>query len=147
MQKFSELLGEDDRDRPRISGINWNGKRAGIAIVAVNVALRFPNAVGVAGWMVIKFHQEYFRPEISFELMLGLYDREIVAGGNNAAIEHHQVIFPWVEDDSLLASGRKANQLSRAEERPGFAEEMIFHERLRHPRGNHGPIYGYWRFL
>ena len=100
----------------RIAGVNWNWESARVAIVAIDVAFRFPNTIGVAGWMIVKPNEKDLGPEILIELMLRLNDREIVAGRNDAPIEHDKIVFPGSENDSLLDTRSKAQIKKAAQE-------------------------------
>src|SRR5437667_11288601 len=92
MQEFRKFLCEDDGDRARIACVYRNRKPTRVAIIAIDVAFCFPNAVGVSGWMMLKPNEEDFGPEIPIECMLRFNDREIVACRNNASVEDNKII-------------------------------------------------------
>src|SRR5437762_7970629 len=90
LKHFGQTAGQDRSDDQRFVGVNWNRKRARIAIVAVNDAVGFPNAISMSGGMVLVADEQNLRPEIPVETVLRLHDREIIAGGNNAAVERSE---------------------------------------------------------
>lgn len=117
MQEFRKFLREDDGYRARIAGVNGNREATRVAIVTIDVALRFPDAVGVPGWMIGEPNKKDFGPEIPIERVLRFYDSEIVARGDDAPVEDHEVFFSGSKNDSLLTSGESATQQNYAGDR------------------------------
>ena len=115
-----KLLGENDCDGSRITRINWDRKGAGVAIVSVDVAFGFPDTVGVARRMILKTNQQNFRPEILVECVLGLNHGEVIARGNDAAVEDYQIVFTGAKNHRALAPSHRADQKSSANDRIDF---------------------------
>ena len=103
LQDLGELHREHDRNRARIAGVNRNWKSTGITVVSVDRAVSFPNAIGVAGELIIKADQKNLGPEIGIELMLCLNNGEIVACRNNATVQNNEIVLGGTQDDALLA--------------------------------------------
>ena len=78
-----EFLREDDRDCASVTRVNRNWKGTGVAIVPVNRAIGFPNAIRVTGRMIAVANEQNFRPEVFVQLMLVFEDGEIIAGGES----------------------------------------------------------------
>jgi hypothetical protein len=57
--------------------------------------------------MVLETHEEDFGPEVLIQGVLGLHHRQIIAGGNDTAVQDNKIIFAWGQDYALLlTSGR-----------------------------------------
>lgn len=108
IQDFAELLRENNGNRASVAGVDWNRKRAGIAIVAVDRSIGFPNAIRVAGWVIVVANEKNFRPEIFIEAVLRFDDGQIIASRDNAAVEHNKIVFARGEKDSLLRARAKS---------------------------------------
>ena len=68
-----------------------------------------------AGWFS-KPNEQYLRPEVSIQRVLGFYDGQVIDGRDNAAIEDDKIVFARSEHDALLASsGRKQQQGERSQ--------------------------------
>jgi hypothetical protein len=102
IQNSPKLLSKDNGNGACIVRVNRNGKRACIAIVAVDRSLRLPNAVSVSGPMTIITNQQNFRPKILVQSVLGFDRGQIIAGGNDATVEHDEIVFARRQDNSLL---------------------------------------------
>jgi hypothetical protein len=63
VENLAQLLGEDDCNRAGVLCVNWNRKCARIAIVPVDRAFRFPDAVSVTGGMVVVTYKKDLRPK------------------------------------------------------------------------------------
>lgn len=129
MQYLRQFLGQNDGDRARIACVNGNGKRPRVSVVAVDVALSFPNAVGVAGRMILKSNEQDLGPEILIEGVLCFDDRQIIASGDNTAVQDHQIIFTRGKNHASLTAGRNAKQQNCTTDFSYFSKEVIFHER------------------
>ena len=128
-QYLAQFLSQDDRDRSGILRVNGNLERAGVAIVSVNGAVSFPNAVSVASRMIVVANEKNFGPEVFVERVLGFDGGEIVAGRDNAAVQNDQIAVPGGENDSLLWPAAEGD----AGEKDGgvigkFTKETIIHE-------------------
>ena len=108
VQNFAELLRENNGDRASIAGVDRNRKRAGIAIVAVDRSVGFPNSIGVAGWVIVVANEKNFRPKIFIEAVLRFDGGQIIASRDNAAVEHNKIVFARSEDDWLLRARAKS---------------------------------------
>ena len=75
--------------------------------------------------MIFKADQQDFRPEILVERVLRLDDRKIIAGRDDASIEHDEIVFTGGEDDLLLTPGAHKEQKDGAPDRSDFTEEII----------------------
>src|SRR4051812_33301553 len=71
VQYFPQFLSEDDRNGACVLGVYGDRERTGIAVVAVNRAVSFPNAVSVSGRMTVVANEKNFGPEILVERVLG----------------------------------------------------------------------------
>src|ERR1700682_3758106 len=105
VQDFAQPLRQTNSDRAGVSCVNRNRERSGVAVVTVNRAVCFPDAVGVTGRMIVITNEKNFRPKILFQTVLGFNRRQVVAGGNYAAIEDNKVVFRRGEDNRLLRAG------------------------------------------
>src|SRR5205823_10147700 len=106
---FSQFLSQNDGNGARVTRVNRNLKRAGVPIVAVNGAFGFPNAVSMAGGMIVVTDEKNFCPEILVERMLSLNDRQIIAGRNDATVQNDQVGVPGRENDGLLRAATEGD--------------------------------------
>jgi hypothetical protein len=61
----------------------------------------------VTGWMIFVTDEQDFRPKIRFETMLCFDDRQIITGGNNAAIKDNKVFVARGEDYLLLTGAER----------------------------------------
>jgi hypothetical protein len=113
VKNFAELLGKNDRNCSRITRVNGNGKGTGIAIVTVNGAIGFPNAVSVTGGMIVVTNEENLGPEVLIERVLGFDRGEVVAGRDDAS----------VQDDEIGFAGGKKNRLLRSTTERDASEE------------------------
>jgi hypothetical protein len=61
--------------------------------------------------MILKSNQQNLRPEILVKGMLRFYDGEVIARGNDAAIQNHEIIVLGAENnDTLLAASQSAKK-------------------------------------
>lgn len=104
VKHFPEFLGQDDGNGARVTSVNRNWKRPGVAIVAVNGAVGFPNAVGVTSGVIVVSNEKNFGPKVSVERVLGFHGGEVVAGGDDTTIKDNQLVFAWREKNGLLRS-------------------------------------------
>ena len=86
VKHFSQLLSQDDSNGARVTGINRNRERTGVAIITVNGSVGFPDAISVAGGVVVVSDQENFRPKIGVECVLSFERSQVIAGGDDAAV-------------------------------------------------------------
>jgi hypothetical protein len=56
----------------------------------------------VSGRMTIITNQQDFRPKILVQSVLGFDRGQVIAGGNDAAVEHDEIVFPRRQDNSRL---------------------------------------------
>ena len=112
-----------------VTRVNRNRKGTGVAIVPVNRAIGFPNAIRVTGRMIAVANEKNFRPEVFVQLMLVFEDGEIIAGGDHASVQHDQVIFARRENNGLLGPTTESDT---GEENSGairtLTEQAIIHE-------------------
>ena len=94
VQHFAQFLRENDRDGASVLRVDRNLKRTGVAIVTVNCAVSFPNAVSVTRGMIVVADEKNFGPEVFVEGVLGFDGGQIIAGGNDAAVQDNQVAIP-----------------------------------------------------
>jgi hypothetical protein len=77
--------------------------------------------------MIVEPNKKDFGPEIPIKGVLRFHDGEIVARGNDAAVENDEIIFSRSQNHSFLASRDCADQQGRADNRTDLAKQMIFH--------------------
>ena len=106
---LAQFLSQYDGNGSRIAGVNRNRKRTGVTIIAVNGAVRFPNAVGMAGGMIVVTNEENFCPEICVQSVLGLNHREVIAGRDNAAVQNDEVCVPGRKNNCLLRAAAEGD--------------------------------------
>ncbi len=80
VQNFAQFLRQNNGDGASVSSVNRDGKRAGITVGAVDGAVGFPHAIGVAGGMIGVTHEKNFCPKTLVQSMLGLNQCQIIAG-------------------------------------------------------------------
>ena len=128
VKHFAELLRENDGNGSSIASVNRNRKRPGIAIIPVDRAVGFPNAVSMASRVRVVANEKNSCPKIFIERVLGFNGGEIIAGGNDAAVQDDEVTFVRREEDGLLGS---ATEGDAGEEDSGvitdFAERAKMH--------------------
>jgi hypothetical protein len=113
VENFAELLGKNDRNCSRITRVNRNGKGTGVAVVTVNRAIGFPNAVSVTGGMIVVTDKKNLGPEVLIQRMLGFDCGEVVTSRDDASIQ----------DDEIGFSGGKKNRLLRSTTERDASEE------------------------
>jgi hypothetical protein len=104
-QDFGQSFGQGRRNDFGLAGVNRNRKGTGIAIVAPNRAIGFPDAIGVTGGVILVTNEQNLRPEVLIEAVLRLDHREVITGRDDAAVEDNEVIFPRDEGNLLLLAG------------------------------------------
>ena len=102
VQDFTQLLGQHDGNGASVTGVHRDGKGTGVAIVAVNRPVSFPDAIGVARWMIVVSDEKNLGPEILIERVLGFNGGQVVAGGDDATIEDDKIAFAWGKENRLL---------------------------------------------
>ncbi len=107
IENFAELLGKNDGDGASVARVDGNGKRAGIAIVAIDRSIGFPHAISMAGWMIVVANEKNFRPKIFVQTVLRFDRGQIITSRDNAAIEHDEIVFARSEEDWLLRARAK----------------------------------------
>ena len=107
VQDLRKVLRKNDGDGLRVTCINGDRKRSGVAIIPVDRPIGLPNAISMAGGVIGVTNEKNFRPEIFLQAVLGFDGGKIIAGGDNAAVEHNQVGFTRGKDDRLLGAGAK----------------------------------------
>lgn len=136
VENLAQLLREDDSNGAGVLCVNWNRKCARIAIVPVDRAFRFPHAVSVTRGMVVVTHKKDFRPKILVQSVLGLDRGQIIARGNDAPVEHNEIVFAGRQNNSLLLAAAQGY----ASEKNGavvndFGEQIGVHGRGRDVMG------------
>src|SRR4029077_19333841 len=99
-----KFLGQNNRDRLCVPGVNRNRESAGVAVVSVNRAVCFPNAIGMTGGMVGITDQKNFRPKVLLQVVLGFDRRQIVAGRDDATVENDEIVFAGIKHYVLATS-------------------------------------------
>ena len=117
VERLRQAIREHSGNELRFPGVDRDGKRARVPIVTVNRARSFPDAIGMARQMIFVTDEENFRPEIGLQAVLGLDDGQIIAGGNDAAVEDDEVVFSGNENDFLGLAG--AQRERKGESHPG----------------------------
>ena len=64
--------------------------------------------------MIVKADKQNLGPKVLVQGVLSFDHREIIAGGDDASVEHDQVIFARSKNDALLAAGEKREEEGRA---------------------------------
>src|SRR5436853_7822247 len=100
-----QLLSQDDSDGPGVAGINRDRERPGISIVAINRAVRFPQAIGVTSWMIVVADEEDFRPKILLQTVLRLDRSQVITCRHDAAVENDQIVISGCQYKGLLGAG------------------------------------------
>ena len=60
--------------------------------------------------MILESNQKDFGPKVSVQGVLRFDHCQIIAGGNNAAVEHNQIVFAWGKNHALLAARGKKEE-------------------------------------
>ena len=86
----------------------------------------------MTGRVILVTDKQNLRPEIWLQAVLRLDHRQIVAGGNNAAVEHDEIGFARGEDHFLRltaaeGAGREENARNR---RARSAEETVLASKI-----------------
>ena len=102
VQDFTQLLGQYDSNGTSVASVNRDGEGTGVAIVAVNRPVSFPNAIGMAGGMIVVSYEENLGPEIFIERVLDLNGGQVVAGRDDATIEDDEITFARGKKNRLL---------------------------------------------
>src|SRR5437867_2448879 len=97
VKMFRQFLSENNRNRFCVACVNRNREPAGVAIVSVDRAVRFPNAISVSRWMVDITNEKNFRPKVFLQGVLGLDCRQIVASRDDATVEDEQVVLTGIK--------------------------------------------------
>jgi hypothetical protein len=79
--------------------------------------------------MILETDEQDLRPEILVEGVLGFDDGEVVAGGNDTAIEDDEIVFARSEDNPLLAAGGKQEHEGCSGEGEKGARKIFGHTR------------------
>ena len=108
VEDFAELLCENDGNGASVARVDGNGKCTGIAIIAIDRSIGFPDAISVAGWVIVVANEKNFRPKIFIQTVLRFDRGQIITSGDNAAIEHDEIVFAWREKDWLLRARAKS---------------------------------------
>jgi len=125
---LAQFLSEYDGNGSRIARVNRNRKRTGVTIISVNGAFGFPNAISMAGRMIVVTDEENFCPKIRVQSVLGLNHRQVIASRDNAAVQNDQLAFAGRENDCSL---RTATEGDTRQQDGGvikyFTEDAIIH--------------------
>jgi len=125
LERLRQSIGQHGRNHFRLAGVNRDRKGAGVAIVAINRAVGFPDAIGVAGGVVFVAHEQDLGPEVLVEAVLGSDHGEIIAGRDDAAIEDNEIVFRGNESDRLLAgSERESGREDERKSKPRKSRKM-----------------------
>src|SRR5207253_3538413 len=106
---LAQFLSQNDGNGARVLSVNRDRKRTGVPVVAVNGAVGFPNAVSMAGGMIVVSDEKDFCPEILVERVLGLNNRQIIAGRNDAAVQNDEVGVPGRKNNCLLRAAAEGD--------------------------------------
>src|SRR6266699_6572206 len=99
-----QFLRQNNRDRFCVPGVNRNKETAGVPIVSVDRAVRFPNAIGVTGWMVDITDQKNFRPKVFLQGVLGFDCCQIVSSRDDATVEDEEIVLTRIKHHILAPS-------------------------------------------
>ena len=69
--------------------------------------------------MILVADEKNLGPEIRLQAVLGFDHREVIAGGNDAAIENDEIVFAGDEDDLLRLAGSEGKSGEQSEQDPG----------------------------
>src|SRR5438445_2912889 len=97
-------MSQNNRNRFCVTSVNRNRETAGIPIVSIDRAVRFPNAIGVTGGMVDITDQKNFRPKVFLQGVLGFDRRQIVAGRDDATVENDEIVLAGTKHYVLATS-------------------------------------------
>src|SRR5438445_3483373 len=97
-------MSQNNRNRFCVTSVNRNRETAGIPIVSIDRAVRFPNAIGVTGGMVDITGQENLRPKVFLQGVLGFDRRQIVASRDHATVEDEKIVLSRIKHYALATS-------------------------------------------
>ena len=114
LQHFGQFVGQN-RAMTLARAYKSNGKEPAFRS-AIDRPIRFPNAIGVSCRMILVTDEQNLCPEVRLETVLCFDYRKIIAGGYDAAIEHHKIILARGKNDLLLLAGAESERGDKQKE-------------------------------